>query len=245
MGNLTMAEPTPRKIRIWDLPTRVFHWALVLLVLLSYLTGEIGGFDFTMPGSGNMVANMNIHVWSGLTILTLLVFRIIWGVMGSTTARFSSFIKGPGAIIDYVGGVARRSVKFAAGHNPAGGAVVILMLILLLAQASTGLFAKEDDFFGIAGPLNGLVSEETANQITGIHARIWGIIELVVLAHILANFFYWLVLKHNLIVPMFTGNAEAPADAQVPVLKFASTALALAVLAVAAGIVFWIKSIGG
>jgi cytochrome b len=218
---------------------------LVLLVLLSYLTGEIGGFDFTMPGSGNMVANMNVHVWSGLGILTLVLFRLAWGVIGSSTSRFTDFVKGPGAIIDYVRGVAGRSVKFAAGHNPAGGAVIVLLLILLLAQASTGLFAKEDDFFGIAGPLNGLVAEETANQITGIHHRIWSIIEVVVIAHILANFFYWVILKQNLIVPMFTGSADAPAGASVPEIKFAGPVSALVVFVIAVGIVLYIRSFGG
>ena len=237
-----MTEPNSRKVKIWDLPTRIFHWALVLLVLLSYLTGEFGGFDFTMPGSGEMVANMNIHMFSGLTILTLLIFRVVWGFIGSSTARFVDFIKGPGAVIDYLGGIAKRSVKFAAGHNPAGGLVVIVMLLLLLSQAGTGLFAKEDDFFGIAGPLNGMVDEDTAKQITGIHHRIWSIIEIVVVVHILANLFYWLVLKHNLIPAMFSGVSEAPADANLAHLKFVSNIVAAIVLAAAAGIVLWIKS---
>lgn len=237
-----MSDPNSKKVKIWDAPTRLFHWALALLVLLSYLTGEIGGFDFTMPGSGNMVANMNIHIWSGLSILTLLIFRLVWGFVGSTSSRFSAFVKGPGAIFAYLGDVAKRSVKFTAGHNPAGGAVIVLMLILLLAQASTGLFAKEDDFFGLAGPLNGFVSEETANEITEIHESIWGAIEVVVIAHIAANFFYWLVLKHNLIVPMFTGRADAPAGEPDPNIKFASSVTAAVVFVVAAGIVLWIKS---
>lgn len=240
-----MADKESRSFKLWDVPTRLFHWALVLLVLVSYLTGEVGGFEFTMPGSGNMVANMNIHIWSGLSILTLLIFRIVWGLIGSSSSRFSGFVRGPGAIIDYLKGIAKRSVAFFAGHNPAGGAVVVLMIVLLLAQASTGLFAKEDDFFGLAGPLNGMVSEETANQITGIHARIWSVIEIVVIAHIAGNLFYWLVLKHNLIVPMITGRADAPAGASPPSLKFASNVTAIIVFANSAAIVAWIKSFGG
>lgn len=240
-----MSDKNSRSFKLWDVPTRLFHWALVLLVLVSYLTGEIGGFDFTMPGSGNMVANMNIHIWSGLSILTLLIFRIVWGLIGSTSSRFSDFVKGPGAIIDYLKGITKRSVAFVAGHNPAGGAVVALMLILLLAQASTGLFAKEDDFFGLAGPLNGMVSEETAKEITEIHESVWEIIEIVILAHIAANVFYWLVLKHNLILPMLTGRAEAPPGSAAPALKFASNFTALIVFAVAVAIVLWIKRFGG
>jgi len=236
-----MTDKGSKKVKVWDVPTRAFHWALVLLVLLSYLTGEFGGFDFTSP-AGNMVGNMQVHMWSGFGILTLLIFRIVWGFIGSTTSRFTDFIKGPSAMFDYMGGVARRSVKFIAGHNPAGGIVVIVMLLLLLAQAGTGLFAKEDDFFGVAGPLNGLVDEETGKQITGIHQQIWTYIEILVVVHILANLFYWLVLKHNLIPAMFSGVREAPADASVTHVKFVSNIVALIVLAVAAGIVFFIQN---
>lgn len=236
-----MNEHGAKKVKVWDMPTRVFHWALVLLILLSYLTGEIGGFEFTTP-EGNMVGNMTVHMWSGLGILGLLIFRIVWGFIGSTTSRFTDFVKGPSAMFDYMGGVAKRSVKFVAGHNPAGGAVVVVMLLLLLAQACTGLFSKEDDFFGVAGPLNGLVDEETGKKITGIHQLIWPYIEILVIVHILANLFYWLVLKHNLIPAMFTGYRDAPAAASVTHVKFASNILALAVMAVAAGVVFFIKN---
>jgi cytochrome b len=247
-ANRADANPGPgptRKVKVWDVPTRLFHWALVLLVLLSYLTGEVGGFDFTMPGSGAMVANMTVHMWSGLLILALILFRLAWGIYGSTSARFTDFIKGPGALVAYVSGLARRSATFVAGHNPAGGLMVVAMLVLLLAQASLGLFAKEDDFFGIAGPLNGFVSEETAKTITGLHHQNWEIIEILVLVHIAANLLYWLVLKQNLIVAMFTGEKDAPAGAAVPALKFASPAVAAVTLAAALGVVLYIRSLGG
>lgn len=233
-----------RDVRVWDLPVRVFHWALVVLVALSFATGEFGGFDFTNPLNGNMVANMTLHMWSGLTILSLLLFRVIWGFIGSSTARFSDFAAGPGAILSYVGGMFRKSGKFIAGHNPAGGLVVILLLALLLGQACTGLFSKEDDFFGIAGPLNGQVSEDTAKSLTRLHHRIWGYLELLIIVHILANIFYWLVLKQNLVVAMFTGRKPIAPGTAAPALRFAPTATALAAYAVAAALVWSITLVG-
>jgi cytochrome b len=240
----TTDAQAPKTVKVWDVPTRLFHWALVLLVLLSYLTGEFGGFNFVMPVTNDLIANMTVHMWSGFGILTLLLFRVVWGVMGSTTARFTDFVRGPMAILDYLKGVATRAVKFSAGHNPAGGAMVILILLLLLLQASTGLFSKEDDFFGIAGPLNGYVSEDTAKMLVARHKQIWGYIELLVIIHIAANVIYWLVLKQNLILAMFTGEKALPPNAHVPPLKFASNRAAIVVLVATAVIVWRIAELG-
>jgi cytochrome b len=241
---MTEPEQAPQKIKVWDLPTRLFHWALVALVGLSYLTGEFGGFNFIMPVTNDLIANMTVHMWSGLAILTLVLFRVVWGFLGSSTARFSNFVAGPGAIFAYMMGLAKRAVKFTAGHNPAGGAMVVLMLILLLVQAGLGLFAKEDDFFGIAGPLNGLVSEDAAKILTSRHKQVWEIIEIVVLIHIAANLLYWLVLKQNLIIAMFTGKKDLPTGAVAPVLRFASSRTAILVLTAAAVAVWQVTQLG-
>lgn len=242
-----MTEPdqkTPQQVKVWDIPTRVFHWALVALVLLSYLTGEWGGFDFVMPVTKDLIANMTVHMYSGLAILTLVLFRVVWGFMGSTTARFSDFVAGPGAIIRYLGGLTKKAVKFTAGHNPAGGAMVVAVLVLLLVQAGTGLFAKEDDFFGVAGPLNGMISEDAAKTITSRHKQVWEIIEILVLVHIAANIFYWLALKQNLIVSMFTGTKPLPPGASAPTLRFARTRTAALVLVIAGLIVWRVTELG-
>ncbi|MBL8643499.1 MAG: cytochrome b/b6 domain-containing protein [Rhodospirillaceae bacterium] len=233
-----------RKIKVWDVPVRLFHWILVLLIGLSYATGEFGGFDFIMPVTGNMVPNMNLHMWSGLSILALVIFRVVWGVLGSDTAKFSDFVKGPGAVMGYLGGLFKKGTKVIAGHNPAGGLVVVAILILLLMQAGTGLFAKEDDFFGIAGPLNSLVSEDTAKMLTSRHHQIWEAIEILIVLHIAASIFYWLVLKQNLIVAMFTGQKEIPASAEIPQLRFASKAKAAVVMIIAAAVVWGITQAG-
>ena len=237
-------KSTPTQIKVWDIPTRLFHWALVALVGLSYLTGEFGGFDFVMPITKDLIANMSVHMYSGLAILTLVVFRVIWGFLGSTTARFSDFIAGPGAIIRYFVGLVKRAVHFTAGPNPAGGAMVILILLLLLLQAGTGLFAKEDDFFGVAGPLNSLISEDAAKILTRRHHQVWGYIELLVLVHIAANILYWLVLKQNLIIAMFTGKKVLPTGTPEPTLRFASIRTAILVLVVAAIIVWRVTELG-
>jgi cytochrome b len=234
----------PKQVKVWDLPTRLFHWALAALVLLSYLTGELGGFDFVMPVTNDLIANMTVHMYSGLAILTLVLFRVVWGFLGSTTARFSDFVAGPGAIFRYLGGLTQKAVKFTAGHNPAGGAMVVLILLLLLVQAGTGLFAKEDDFFGVAGPLNGLISEDAAKIITNRHKQVWEIIEVLVIVHIAANVFYWLALKQNLIVAMFTGKKPLPPGATAPTLRFARTRTAILTLIAAAAVVWRVTELG-
>ncbi|MBL8629096.1 MAG: cytochrome b/b6 domain-containing protein [Rhodospirillaceae bacterium] len=237
-------QPATRKIKVWDAPVRLFHWALVLLIGLSYATGEFGGLDFTNPLTGNMVGNMDLHMWSGMTILALVLFRVTWGFLGSDTAKFSDFVRGPGAIFSYLGGMFKKGTKFIAGHNPAGGIVVVLILIMLLMQAATGLFSKEDDFFGNAGPLNSLVSEETAKILTRRHHQIWGYMELVILLHLAANVFYWLVLKQDLIVAMFTGKKALPAAAEIPQITFASKAKAAVLMVIAAAVVWGITQLG-
>ncbi len=229
-----------RSIKVWDIWVRLFHWLLVALILLSYLTGEIGGFDFTMPGSDRFISNMNVHIWSGLTILGLIIFRVIWGFSGSTTARFKSFINGPGVILGYVKSISKGPVAFFAGHNPAGGAVVIIILIALAVQAGMGLFSQDDSFFATKGPLAFLVTDETSKEITGLHKQWWEyVIITLVVTHIAANLFYWLVKKQDLIVAMFTGRRRLPNDAADPVISFASTWLGAAI-AIFAAIIIWL-----
>ncbi len=241
MADQAPTQTSTQKVKVWDVPVRLFHWALVLLIILSYVTGEIGGFDFTM--GGKMVPNLDVHMWSGLSILALLLFRIIWGFVGSDTAKFKDFVK-PTAVFSYLGGMFNKGSKFVAGHNPAGGLVVIALLVLLLMQGGTGLFAKEDDFFGNTGPLYSLVSEDTAAVLTKRHHQIWEYVELLILLHIAANIFYWLVLKQNLIVAMFTGKKDAPASAPVPALQFASKGKAIVVMLIAAAVVWGITQLG-
>lgn len=231
---------TKRTVKVWDIWVRLFHWFLVAFILLSYLTGEVGGFDFTMPGTDRFISNMNVHMWSGVAILGLVAFRLIWGLAGSSTARFSNFVRGPGVILGYVKSIFSGPVTFFAGHNPAGGAVVMIILLALLAQAATGLFSQDESFFATKGPLAFLIEDDLSKEITSIHKLIWeyGLLILIVV-HIAANLFYWLIKKQDLIAAMITGRRRLPEGETEPSVSFAATWLGVAV-AVAAGLLVWL-----
>jgi cytochrome b len=185
------------RTKIWDLPTRIFHWTLFLAVTAAVLTGLQGG---------------NWMVWherAGLLILGLLVFRVLWGVLGSTYARFAQFFPTPGKLVAYL-----RGQWHGAGHNPLGALSVFALLLVLLLQAGSGLFSNDDIAF--SGPLYDLVSKSMSNTVTGLHRQgLWIILGLVSL-HILAVLFYTLVRRDNLILPMVTGWKPAPSDGSGP-----------------------------
>lgn len=211
-------------IRVWDPPTRVFHWTLAVLVVAAFLTGLQGG---------------NWMVWherAGLAILGLLSFRLLWGFVGSTYARFAEFLPTPGRIADYLGG--RWS---GLGHNPLGALSVFALLGVLLFQVLSGLFANDDIAF--EGPLAGLVAKGTSDSLTGLHRQaIWLIGGLIAL-HIAAALFYLLVRRKNLIRPMVTGMAprDGREDATPAV---GGGVLAFAVALVVAGAVVWLAAGG-
>ena len=135
-----MAE-SDKKVRVWDLPVRLFHWTLVILLVTSYFSGRAGG-DW-----------MKLHFWSGYAILTLLLFRIAWGFVGSTTARFSHFVKGPAAWFVYLKNFVTGRPTYEVGHNPVGGIMVLVLIFAVLAQAMAGLFAADTDLGTVNGPL--------------------------------------------------------------------------------------------
>ncbi|WP_319405528.1 cytochrome b/b6 domain-containing protein [uncultured Desulfosarcina sp.] len=194
------SEASNRLILVWDLPTRLFHWLLVMLVIASFATGKIGGLW------------MQYHMWSGYAIFGLLLFRVAWGFVGGRHARFSNFVYGPGAVLRYARTMLNREASRHLGHNPLGGWSVLAMLIALLVQAVTGLFANDDIF--IEGPLYPWVSKATSDWLTHIHKLNQEVILLLVAVHVVAVFFY-LILKHeNLIRPMFTGRKHWGAEDQ-------------------------------
>ena len=184
-----MGNPN-RKITVWDAPTRLFHIALIACFAMS----AYSGFQSKFGLYGDM------HLYSGVAVIALIIWRIVWGFIGSKSARFSYFLKGPKAILAYI----RDPSTHKYGHNPLGGYSVILMLVLLLAQAIMGLFANDDILF--EGPFANTVSN--SRQITGLHKDL-GIALLVLIGiHILAVLFYLLAKKINLITPMITGKAR-------------------------------------
>ncbi|MEO8300340.1 MAG: cytochrome b/b6 domain-containing protein [Rhizomicrobium sp.] len=212
------------KVRVWDIPTRLFHWSIVLLLGVSWVSADQG--------------YMRVHLVSGLALLSLLLFRIAWGLVGSTTARFSNFLHPPRRVVGYLKGLAGGDRIFHAGHNPAGGWMVLALIAVLLAQVATGLFANDGVRF--SGPLALLVSEDISSRITGIHGLIFDLILVLVWCHVVAVGFYLLVKGDNLVWPMVTGKkrrAQLPAELNI---AFTRLYIALLLLAVSAGIAAWI-----
>lgn len=174
------------RIRLWDLPTRVFHWSLLALVCASFATGWSGDNA------------MEWHKRAGIAIIGLLVFRLAWGFLGSTHARFARFVRGPAAIAAYL-----RGRWKGVGHNPLGALSVLGILALLGCQSLGGLFANDDIAFN--GPYFNAISKDLSDWITGWHKRgSWLVLALVAL-HVAAILFYVRIRRETLIVPMLTG----------------------------------------
>jgi cytochrome b len=228
---------TNDRIRVWDLPVRLFHWALVILMATSYLSGQAGG-DW-----------MKLHFWSGYAILTLLLFRIVWGFVGSTTARFSHFVKGPSAAFRHIAELAGVDRPREAGHNPLGGAMVVVLIFAVLAQVVAGLFSADTDTGTVTGPLSGLVADKWIERATAFHTFWVNVLLILVALHVLAAIVYLVWKRQNLIGAMIHGHK--PLDDVVgpgvaaPSLQFASGWLAITLLIVCAAIVYFIVRLGG
>ncbi len=214
-----------RRVRVWDLPVRLFHWSLVALLATSWISAEIGGNA------------MQIHEWSGMSVLALVLFRIAWGFLGGTHARFASFVRSPLEAMRYAGALARGHSPRHLGHNPLGGWMVLIMLVNLAVQAGTGLFSNDDIM--TEGPLAARVSKDTSDLLTQIHEISFNVLLVLVAVHVLAALFYLLFKRENLIVPMITGS-KAVGDANAFPGQGGSIWLAALVLALSAGAVWLI-----
>ena len=232
-----MAGLNSAKIRVWDLPVRLFHWVLVILMTVSYVTGRAGG-DW-----------MKFHFWSGYAILTLILFRIAWGFVGSTTARFSNFVKGPAAIVTHLRELLGRTGPYDAGHNPMGGAMVVVLLFAVLAQAGTGLFSADTDTGLVTGPLATRIADAMVDKLTAFHHYWVNVLLVLVAAHVAAVLVYLVWKRHNLVRAMITGAKPAdevvPPGKPAPRLVFAPVRLAISLLLASAAIVYFIVRVGG
>lgn len=215
-----MAEKlqTLQTVTVWDLPTRLFHWILVALIIAQWWTAD-------------QSSTMDYHIWGGYTVLTLVLFRLIWGFVGSDTVRFSDFVRGPGTALTYVKALLRGEPLHYLGHNPMGGWSIIAMLVLLLVQAGTGLFSNDDIF--VEGPLYGWVSKDTSDWLTSIHHWNFNLLLAVIAIHISAVLFYLLVKRENLIHPMLSGRKHLPPEQIGQTPRMVSPWLGLVVLAIA------------
>ncbi len=227
-----MDDQNSRPVRVWDLPTRLFHWTLAIALIFSVVSAKTGG---------------NAMVWHfrcGYLILTLLGFRIVWGLVGGRWSRFASFIYAPATLLRYLRGAARPGEHLDVGHSPLGAFSVFGLLAILLLQVSTGLFA--DDEIASAGPLTALVSGATVKLATGWHKQYgqWIVIALA-LMHIAAVLFYLFAKKRNLIVPMVSGDKALAGDVPAAADGARQRLIALIVVAAAAAGVAWIVGLGG
>ena len=175
---------------MWDIFIRFFHWLLVICFIGAYYSAE---FD-----------NIETHALWGIAIFCLLIFRILWGIIGSQTARFSHFITTPRHIVNYITTLKNPNTKPSFGHNPLGGISVIAMLSIFLIQTITGLFSNDDIIF--YAPFSSLVSEKTSSMLTNWHKINFNIILFLIITHISAILFYNFYKKNDLITPMITGK---------------------------------------
>jgi cytochrome b len=178
-------------IHIWDLPHRLFHWLLAASVIAAYVTATIGG------------ELIDWHGRLGIFILGLLVFRIVWGFIGSTHSRFSTFFPTFSRLSAYL-----KGQWHGIGHNPLGALSVIALLAAVAVQVGTGLFANDDIAF--EGPLFDFVDKSVSNQLTSLHSTTFYVLLALVVLHLIAIIFYRWVKKTNLVAPMLTGKKEVP-----------------------------------
>lgn len=221
------SEPEPGE-PVWDLPVRLFHWSVVALFALSWWSAE-KSFD-------------QVHFWSGHGLLFLLVFRILWGFAGSSTARFSNFVRGPGAVAAYL----RSGRHGQAGHTPIGALSVLAMLLALLVQISTGLIQIDEDDF-VEGPLSGLVSYDMAVLSHEVHEASFNVLLGLIALHLLALSYYHLVRGRALVPPMLTGRGKLPegASPMTPAAKGRLLACGAAAFVLAGGVIGIGRALGG
>jgi len=208
------------RVRVWDFPTRAFHWMLVVLIGWEWATSDLGGNWMTY------------HMWGGYLVLCLVLFRLLWGFIGSTTARFSAFLCSPHRTWRYVRTLKSGSHDGGYGHNPLGGWAVAAFLLSLSVQVGTGLFATDDIL--TAGPLNPLVRNRTADFLTLVHKVNFDILLGLIVIHVLAVALHKLVGGKNLVRPMITGHASQKMAAGEPKLAFAASLTGILALTVSA-----------
>ena len=216
-----------KKVRVWDLPTRVFHWSLVLCTLGLAISGLTGG------------SAMIWHLRLGYAVLTLLLFRIVWGLLGGRWSRFGAFIYAPRSIINYL--IGKGKPEHSVGHSPIGAGSVFAMLAVLLAQVGSGLMS--DDEIAFAGPLTSFVSNATVGLATNYHANIgkWLLLALVVL-HVAAILFY-LRRKNNLVSAMVYGDKELLVASLPSRDDTTSRVLALLIFSACSTFAYWVSTL--
>lgn len=201
----TLKTPTPRRVKVWDLPTRLFHWLLVIGIFAMWLTADV-------------LDRLSLHMAIGYALIGLIVFRLVWGFIGSDTARFRHFIRGPSQIIRYL---KKPDDTVALGHNPLGALSVVALLLVIMVQLGTGLFANDQIYS--EGPFSDYVSERTQDLLTYIHGVNFYVLLGLIGLHLAAIVFYQFKKHEPLVQAMITGQRELKSGERVrnPNLHFA------------------------
>ncbi len=188
------ATPRPAKLRIWDGPTRVMHWLLVVLIAACWWTG--------------IHDQLQYHLYSGYAVLWIVLMRLYWGLVGSSTARFAHFVRGPSHMLDYARTLHRRDTTHSYGHNPLGAISVLVMLGVVLAVVVLGLFAVDVDGL-YSGPLSSYVSYKFGRHLAHLHYRWFEYLLAIIALHLAAVAFYYVYKRQNLVFPMISGSRPA------------------------------------
>lgn len=211
--------------RVWDLPVRITHWAIVLAFVGAYASHRAG------------VEYFAVHRWCGYTLIVLVAFRLLWGFVGTRHARFGSFIRGPRATWVYLRGLVSGQQVATPGHNPLGALMTVFLLVTLGVQALTGLFAN-DEIFNV-GPLAGHVSAARSLALTSLHRALFYWIAAGALLHVLAVAAHYLFWRENLVAAMFTGRKPAARVAAAEEIVSSRLWLALILVAALAAGLWW------
>ncbi len=226
-----MTSQAQEPVRVWDLPTRLFHWVLALTVVGSVVSAKIGG---------------NAMVWHfrfGALVLALLAFRILWGLVGGRWSRFASFIYAPTTVLRYLRGQTSPGEHLDVGHNPLGSFSVFALLGFLALQVATGLVA--DDEIANTGPLNRFVGSATVSLASGWHKDVGQLILIaLVVLHIAAILFYLWRKRINLVRPMIVGDKPLPAGTPASADGTPQRLLALLLAAACGAVAAWVLSLG-
>jgi len=224
-----LAVETPQHVQhrqVWDLPVRLFHWALVAAIISAFVTNRLG------------VAYFKYHVWTGYAVIILVSFRILWGIVGTRHAKFRQFVRGPAATLRYAFGLLHGSTPPYPGHNPLGAYMVVMFLTALGAQAASGLFG-DDDIFN-TGPLAGYVDKHLSLQLTSLHRHLFYWVAIAIAVHILAVIAHHVFKSENLILAMITGRKPCHCVPEGEIIHSSRTWLAALLVVALASALWWI-----
>ncbi len=214
------------RVFVWDISVRLFHWTLVALMVALFVTAEL------LDGA------IELHATLGLAATALVLFRVMWGIVGSSYARFSQFVRGPSVVLAYARSLLSHPHKFVIGHNPLGGWMVLLLLAVVFLQSMLGLFANDDVLF--EGPLAYLVSKDTSDYITGLHYDLFNILLVLVGLHVAAVIWHKLFKGEDLLSAMFTGYKDLPPGVKAENARGGGVLFALTLFAISVAVVYWL-----